>query len=378
MSAEVIVADNHSSDGSRAYLENRFPQVRFNWLNHNEGFGKANNQMLEQASGEYVLFLNPDTIVPEDCFEKCITYFKEAENAGALGVKMLDGSGCFLKESKRSFPSPQSAFYKLSGLAALFPASRHFAKYYAGHLSPDENNEVEVLAGAFMLISRQVLEKVKGFDEDFFMYGEDIDLSYRVRQCGFKNYYFAGTSIIHFKGESTQRYSAAYNRHFYGAMKLYVKKHYREKKSTLISMLVAVNVSRLLALLFSAFKKVFSANRYSRKKLNTAVIAGQQVFDNMIHLLKYSKETCIIKGRIAVDKKDNGISLGHVQQLPAIIKNSGIEQLLFCEGELDFKEIIRLSSQLGGKVKLLFHAKNSKCIVGSYSQHENGIFISET
>lgn len=376
MKAEILVADNHSSDGSRAYLESRFPQVRFSWLNTNEGFGKANNQMLKLASGEFVLFLNPDTIVPEDCFEKCIDFFKKTGNAGALGVKMMDGSGKFLRESKRSFPSPVTSFYKLAGLAALFPSSRFFAKYYAGHLPADENNEVEVLAGAFMMLGRQALEKVKGFDEDFFMYGEDIDLSYRIRQSGFKNYYFAGTSIIHFKGESTQRHTVRYNRDFYGAMTLFVKKHYRENAFTRTSMLVAVNVRSSLAFLFSKFKNLFSFHFNTRKKLNTAVIAGQPVFDDMLRLLKYSKYPFIIKGRIAVDRKDNGIFIGRIDQLSGIITQSGINQVLFCEGELEFAEIIRLTSRLAGKVKFLFHAKDSKSIVGSYDQYENGIFIS--
>lgn len=238
LKAEVIVVDNNSADNSVEFLSSRFPSVQFVINNENLGFAKACNQGWQQAKGEYILFLNPDTIVPEDCFEKCISFLQSNPEAGALGIKMLDGSGKFLKESKRAFPSPITSLFKLFGLAKLFPRSRTFARYHLGHLDENKNNDVDVLAGAFMMIRREVLNKVGCFDETFFMYGEDIDLSYRIQQAGYKNYYFAGTSIIHFKGESTRKGSMNFVRMFYKAMSVFVKKHYGGSRAGLFNFLI--------------------------------------------------------------------------------------------------------------------------------------------
>jgi len=242
LQAEIIVVDNHSSDGSMEYLPPRFPAVRFIGNNKNAGFAKACNQGLAAASGNYILFLNPDTIVPEDCFEKCISFFKSTPDAGALGIRMLDGSGKFLKESKRAFPSPLTSLYKLFGLSKLFPLSGLFSRYHLGHLNERETNEVDVLAGAFMMIKKEVLDKTGGFDENFFMYGEDVDLSYRIQKAGYKNYYFAGSSIIHFKGESTRRGSMNYVRMFYTAMSKFVRKHYSGSRAGFFIFLVHTGI----------------------------------------------------------------------------------------------------------------------------------------
>ena len=231
MQGEIILIDNNSTDGSLDYLQPRFPAVHFIANTVNVGFGKACNQGLQQAKGDYILFLNPDTIVPEDCFEKCMTFFTSHPDAGALGVKMLDGGGEFLKESKRSFPSPATSLYKLSGLSKLFPKSRTFSNYHLGHLDENKEHEVDVLAGAFMMVRKDVLDKTGGFDEVFFMYGEDVDLSYRIQKAGYKNYYFPGTEIIHFKGESTKKGSMNYVRMFYNAMSIFVRKHYGGNKA---------------------------------------------------------------------------------------------------------------------------------------------------
>jgi GT2 family glycosyltransferase len=223
---EIIVVDNHSSDGSIDYLQTKFSQVKFIANEKNTGFSKACNKGLEISTGELILFLNPDTIVAEDCFQKCISFFETHPDCGALGVKMIDGSGNFLKESKRSFPSPLTSLYKLFGLSRLFPKSRIFSRYHLGHLDKDNNHEVDVLAGAFMMVRKKVLDEVGNFDEIFFMYGEDVDLSYRIQKAGYKNVYFAGTTVIHFKGESTRRGSLNYVRMFYNAMSIFVRKHY--------------------------------------------------------------------------------------------------------------------------------------------------------
>jgi len=249
---EIFVVDNCSTDGSIAYLQPQFATVQFIANTENVGFGKANNQALAIAKGDYVLFLNPDTIVPEDCFEKCIAFFEQTPNCGALGIKMVDGKGIFLPESKRAFPSPLTSFFKLVGLASFFPKSSVFNKYALGHLSENENHEVDVLAGAFMLLRKQVIEKVTGFDETFFMYGEDVDLSYRVQAAGYKNYYFSNSSIIHFKGESTKKGSLNYVRMFYQAMSIFVQKHYSGSKAFIFSFLIQLAIgARAVISLFS-------------------------------------------------------------------------------------------------------------------------------
>lgn len=226
LTVEVIVVDNQSTDGSIDYLQPQFPFVRFMSNSENIGFARANNQAIQQCSGQYILFLNPDTIIPEDCFIQCIGFMESHANAGALGIRMIDGSGQYLKESKRGFPSPWVSFCKMAGLTTFFPSSKWFAGYYLGHLPEKENHVVDVLAGAFMLVGRVAIEKTGGFDERFFMYAEDIDLSYRIQQAGFLNYYFAGATIIHFKGESTRK-DARYVQLFYKAMIQFVQKHYQ-------------------------------------------------------------------------------------------------------------------------------------------------------
>jgi O-antigen biosynthesis protein len=223
---EILVVDNASSDGSKNYLEPKFPAVRFFWSNENLGFAKANNFALSRANGEYILFLNPDTIVPEDVFYSCISYLDGNNSVGALGIRMLDGSGNFLKESKRAFPSPITAFFKLTGLANVFSKSPVFARYHLGHLNEKTTQEADVLSGAFMMSRKKILDKCGGFDESFFMYGEDIDLSYRIKKAGYINVYFANSTIIHFKGESTKKDSFKYVKMFYSAMSIFVRKHY--------------------------------------------------------------------------------------------------------------------------------------------------------
>jgi O-antigen biosynthesis protein len=238
MQAEVLVVDNNSADGSLDYLQPRFPWVHFMANTDNVGFARANNQAFARAKGRYILFLNPDTLVPEDALANCLGFMEATPDAGALGIRMIDGSGSFLKESKRAFPSPLTSLYKLMGLARLFPRSKTFARYHLGHLSENENHEVDVLAGAFMLLRRSLLDKIGSFDEGFFMYGEDVDLSFRVQQAGFKNYYFAQNSIIHFKGESTRKGSLNYVRMFYHAMSIFVQKHYGGSKAGVFNFLI--------------------------------------------------------------------------------------------------------------------------------------------
>ncbi len=257
-SVEIFVVDNHSVDGSVQMVKEKFAEVILIENKDNTGFAKANNQAIRLAKGEYVLLLNPDTVVEEDTFEKCVAFMDANEDAGALGVKMLDGSGNFLPESKRGFPTPMVAFFKAFGFTKFFPKSKTFARYYLGNLSANENHEVEVLAGAFMLLRKKVLDEIGLLDETFFMYGEDIDLSYRVIKGGFKNYYLADTRIIHYKGESTKKGSLNYVRLFYMAMIIFARKHFSQgSASGLILMLnVAIYFRAILSLLKRFFDKI--------------------------------------------------------------------------------------------------------------------------
>lgn len=255
--AEVFVVDNNSVDGSLKMLADKFPEVKVIANKDNVGFSRANNQAIRISTGEYVLLLNPDTVVEDDTFTKTIEFMDSHPDAGGLGVKMVDGKGRFLPESKRGLPTPATAFYKMFGLTKLFPHSKRFARYYLGHLDNDEINEVEILAGAFMLMRRETLDKCGLLDETFFMYGEDIDLSYRITLAGYKNYYYPKTRIIHYKGESTKKTSVNYVLVFYKAMEIFVRKHFADKGAKTFSFFInlAIYFKAFLALLSQFFSK---------------------------------------------------------------------------------------------------------------------------
>ncbi|MDB9964301.1 glycosyltransferase family 2 protein [Vicingaceae bacterium] len=253
---EVIVVDNNSVDGSLEMLKEKFPQTYVIANKDNKGFSKANNQAIKIAKGEYVVLLNPDTVVEENTFKLCCDFMDANPKSGGLGVKMLDGNGNFLPESKRGLPTPAVAFYKIFGLSALFPKSEKFGQYHLGHLSKDENHEIEILSGAFMMMRQSLLDKIGLLDESFFMYGEDIDLSYRITQAGYTNHYFSGTQIIHYKGESTKKSSINYVFVFYRAMAIFAKKHFSNKNAQLFSTLInfAIYIRAGLAVLTRTIK----------------------------------------------------------------------------------------------------------------------------
>jgi len=225
---EIIVIDNNSPDGNPEDLQPLFQGVRFVRNTMNTGFARACNQGFALSSGSYVLFLNPDTLVGENCLHQCISFMENHQEAGAAGVRMVDGKGKFLKESKRGFPSLSASFFKLFGLSGMFPRSGAFGKYYLSRVPETKDQEVDILSGAFMMIRREVYRQTGGFDESFFMYGEDIDLSWRIKQLGYKNYYLGSMTITHLKGGSTshdwQQLDA-----FYEAMHYFVKKHFSAK-----------------------------------------------------------------------------------------------------------------------------------------------------
>ncbi len=238
LEGEIIVVDNNSVDGSNQMLKEKFPEVILLANKKNLGFSKANNQGIKIAKGKYILILNPDTILQEDTLKKCFHFMEENTNAGSLGVKMIDGKGNFLPESKRSLPTPLVAFYKIFGLSSLFPKSKTFGQYHLGFLDKDKIHKIEILPGAFMFIRKSVLDQTGLLDETFFMYGEDIDLSYRISQAGFDNYYFPETTIIHYKGESTKKGSINYVMVFYRAMMIFARKHFSKKNARLFSFLI--------------------------------------------------------------------------------------------------------------------------------------------
>lgn len=281
--AEVFVVDNNSVDGSVAMVKEKFPGVKLIENKENYGFSKANNQAIVQATAPYILLLNPDTVVEEDTFEKVIAFMDEHPDAGGLGVKMIDGKGNFLPESKRGLPTPAVAFYKIFGLSALFPRSRIFGRYHLGHLDREKIHEVEVLSGAFMLIRNEVLDKIGLLDETFFMYGEDIDISYRILKGGYKNYYYPGTRIIHYKGESTKKSSINYVFVFYRAMIIFARKHFSTKNANLFSFCIG------LAIYFRA--AVAISSRFIKKAalpfFDFLVIAG--LFFGVTELYQHAK-----------------------------------------------------------------------------------------
>jgi GT2 family glycosyltransferase len=256
LEAEIWVVDNHSSDNSVEMVKTRFPDVKLIVNSENLGFSKANNLAIAKSNGEFVLLLNPDTILAEDSLEKCIQFLNEQPEAGSLGARMLDGSGNFLPESKRGLPTPWVSFCKAFGLGLLFPKSERFGKYHLSYLSENETHEVDVLSGAFMLMRKSALDISGLLDENFFMYGEDVDLSYRIQKAGFKNFYFPQTTIIHFKGESTKRGSMSFMRHFYKAMLLFSQKHFSDKWMFSVFIYIGI-IFRAIISLISRFFKLF-------------------------------------------------------------------------------------------------------------------------
>ena len=224
--SELFIVDNASKDGTIDFLKEIYPEITLLANTANVGFAVANNQAITQAKGEYVLVINPDTVTQPDVLIKALSFVDNHPDGGSLGVRMLDGNGKFLPESKRGLPTPWVSFSKLSGLYKVFPKSKTFNRYYMGWVNEFETQEVDVLTGAFMLLRKSALEKIGLFDEHFFMYGEDVDLSYRLTLAGYKNYYFPEVYITHFKGQSTNKLSLRYIKSFYGSMFIFAKKYF--------------------------------------------------------------------------------------------------------------------------------------------------------
>jgi GT2 family glycosyltransferase len=350
MKAEIIVVDNHSNDDSLDYLRPRFPRVRFLANHENAGFGRANNLALKEARGKYILFLNPDTVLPEDFAVLCLAFIEATPRIGALGVKMIDGSGRFLPESRRGFPSPWVAFCKLSGLAAIFPHSRWFARYYLGHLSADFAHPAPVLSGACVWIASAVLQEVGGFDEQFFLYAEDIDLSYRIERAGYTNCYYPGTTIVHFKGESTTR-DTGYVRQFYRAMSQFRRKHFGSGMPVFFNWGIEGAI-RLRA-------GMAAVGRLARQR--TGMKTGQV---RRIWVDGDIAEAGRVKGRLAGSEETT------------VVRNEAdADEVILCEGERwSFRQCIarlEVLARAGGK-RVFLHAAGSDSAVGSPVRGERG------
>ncbi len=348
INAEIIVVDNNSKDDSCTMITNKFPQVILIANKKNTGFSTANNQGVAIAKGEYVLILNPDTVVAEDTFTKIIKFAKSKNNLGILGVKLVDGNGKFLPESKRGIPTPKVSFNKLTGIS-----SKQTGKYYATHLQHDESGVIEILVGAFMLIKRSVYNEVNGFDEDYFMYGEDIDLSYKVYKKGYQNYYYSDTQIIHYKGESTNK-NSKYLNHFYGAMKIFYRKHF--KLNRIYDFIMSFGIR------FWYFMKYFKLkSNYSQSKPIT----------NFIYIGENENTFVKIKEHLQINKAIQNIEIN----IKSIL-SSEIDTLIFDNNYKSNKEIIATIQKLHQEqITFRYIPKGCEFIIGSDSSLNKGIVI---
>ncbi len=344
LQAEVFVVDNNSSDKSAEMVAKDFPQCNLIANKNNPGFSVANNQAIKKANGKYILILNPDTIVAEDTFTKLIAFMDANSNVGSSGIKMIDGSGSFLPESKRGIPTPWTSFCKMSGLSAFFKKSKLFNEYHKGYIPENKTHETEILAGAFMFIRKKALDKSGLFDESFFMYGEDIDLSYRIIQSGYKNYYFADSTIIHFKGESTNK-DKIYRDRFYKAMIQFANKHFSRSYGFIFNILITIGIY---------FIKFISSIKPN--KIEEVEILNDK---NLLITNKLSNSNLNLPFPI-IPVSDNDLCKF----------NEGT--LIFNIQDLQFKHIIQVMDQYKSQYKYRFLFDHHKILIGSDKKNHKG------
>ena len=334
INAEVIIVDNNSKDESCQMIKELFPDVKLIENKENLGFSKGNNIGVAQAKGEYICILNPDTVVAEDTFIKLLKFADQQVNIGIVGCKLIDGKGQFLPESKRNVPVVQIAFQKMIG---------NSVKYYANHLKEDETGKVEILVGAIMLIPKRVFNEVNCFDEDYFMYGEDIDLSYKVLNAQYDNFYFSDTTIIHFKGESTLK-DKTYARRFYSAMQTFYKKHF--KRNFLFDTLVWFGI--ILAYFIRTSPKNVKSNPKSY------IILTDKTIENYKNILK-----------------------GEITAKNELINTYESSEIIFDADYVSYKEIINYmsKSEINSKATFKIRPKNSNFILGSNDSKNRGEVI---
>ena len=345
--AEIIVVDNVSADESCEMIKDLFPEVVLIENTENVGFSKANNQGVAIAKGEYSLILNPDTVVGEDCFHEILEFADSKNDLGALGVKLIDGTGLFLPESKRGIPTLKASLYKILG------SSNEKGTYYANHLGANDIGAVDILVGAFMLMKTQIYKSVGGFDEDYFMYGEDIDLSYKLLNEKFKNYYLGTTKVIHFKGESTRK-DVKYLKHFHGAMEIFYKKHFSSNFFYDIAMKIGIR----LWLLTKYFKLS-----------DTPIIIHER--ENVLY---------VGDKKIAIDdkmkRKLHFVKFRSLKKLERHVEKNNVLEVWLDVGYLSYQRVIEIIEVLRSK-KVIFkiHSEKTHYVIGSNSSDGRGEMI---
>lgn len=341
--AEVFVVDNHSKDDTVSFLKSLKGNIHFIASNNNNGFAKANNMAIRQTSGEYVLLLNPDTIVGEDTIKDCLAFMDAHKNAGGVGVRMLKCDGSDAMESRRGLPSPMTAFYKMCGLCAKFPKSHRFGKYYMGYLPWDEPAKIEVISGAFCMMRREALSKAGLLDEEFFMYGEDIDLSYRLLKCGYDNWYVPA-KILHYKGESTQKSSFRYVHVFYEAMLIFLKKHYGHQSFWLtIPIKTAIYLKATFALIRMSSEqahKMLGFTSYKRRKTPEYVFIGTA--DSLDKCRKKAEQHGLVARYMAADEKQK--PHGHADETSVVAEQSVPVYVVYDTNAYSYKTILEIFS----------------------------------
>lgn len=349
--SEIIVVDNNSKDDSCKMVTEKFPEVKIIENKENYGFAKANNQGVSEARGKYVLILNPDTVVTKNTFIQILNFAQSRQNFGALGVKLIGGNGRFLSESKRGIPTPIVSLYKLTGFT-----SRKTGRYYANHLEEDETGIVEILVGAFMLLTRKVYNEVHGFDESYFMYGEDIDLSYKILNKGYQNYYYADSEVIHYKGECTIR-DAKRLRHFHEAMRIFYKRHF--KVNLIYDFIMSIGIR------FWYLIKTFQKGKKVKpdKSPSSLVYFGQ---DDEV----YNKLERMCSSRIKLFRFS---SEDDVYLLKDFSHSNNIKEIIFDNNSISYTDIVSNISTLkkeGFTFKI--HPKKTNYIIGSNNSESRG------
>ena len=352
--SEIIVVDNDSSDDSCEMIKSRFPNVKLIKNNSNLGFPKGNNIGVAQAKGDYICILNPDTVVAEDTFNRILAFAEKQENLGIVGCKLIDGSGNFLPESKRGIPTPFVALTKIFGLYKLFPNWELFNRYYAQHLSENETGKVDILVGAFMIMKRNLYNEIGGFDENCFMYSDDIDLSFMALKSGKINYYFHETSVIHYKGESTVK-DGLYMKRFREAMQFFYKKHY--KSSPLFDFFMKIGT-----LFFALIKK----NQGNSKPIEVEDYILISENEN----LKNKLEKQLNKKLIWETKLDSNTLFSHRN------KSKKQTEFLIDNNSFSFKSIISfLETHKNQGFTFKIVPKNALFMIGSNNSNDRGIVV---
>ncbi|MEZ7498728.1 glycosyltransferase family 2 protein [Flavobacterium sp. Arc3] len=353
--SEIIVVDNNSQDDSVEMMKRRFPNIKLIENKDNSGFPKGNNIGVGSAQGEYICILNPDTVVAEDTFTKVLAFAERQNNLGIVGVKLIDGAGNFLPESKRGVPTIFVAFTKMMGLYKLFPKVNAFGKYYAQHITENETAKVDILVGAFMLMKRDLYQELGGFDENCFMYSDDIDLSYRMLLNGKLNYYFHETTVIHYKGESTIK-DGVYMKRFQEAMEFFYKKHF--KVSTFFSFFMKTGI------LFFSFIKMFQGKAKVKKLPQSYILYSSN--DELINKITYILQKKVLLHDLKTEK---------------MVISSKISSLTNTEMLLDghyisFKEIINFIESLKNRgISFKVLPKSTAFFIGSDNSNERGVIV---